>query len=182
MAASTNLTVTVSSVRNPSTTTTTSSIAITTYYEDISSIVDTLSTGLTVTAGSVPLQGVSLSSSSYKVGANSNYTVTIQISNELPAAFHVEIQLPVDSFSVNTLLLRSVQVQKPSDSSPTTYSSCSLSTLSSLNVKISSSCFSEALPAQSNIIVTLGNITNPLSTKPSSSWEVETFFGDRLME
>ena len=46
----------------------------------------------------------------------------------------------------------------------------------------SSGCISASIPSQSTFIITLSNIINPYSTKPSNSLTIQTYFNNFLME
>lgn len=107
--AGSNLSITITSIRNPTVTTPTNSITITTFYEDEQSVVDQLTNGLPITATEVPLQSVTISSSSLKVGSISNYTAVVQILNSLPASSSLKIKLP-SSFPTSTLVFRELSI------------------------------------------------------------------------
>lgn len=122
--------------------------------------------GPTVTATSVPLRSVVLASLSTLVGQISNYTLNVQITNELPAQSIMKVRIPLTSFSPSTVVLRSFSIGS------TAISTCSLTNLSPLYVQLEAGCFSSSVPALTTIQIVLGNITNPTSTKPSDSWQI----------
>lgn len=57
----------LSQVRNPLTTVTTSTFTINTYYTNLTSLVDTMTSGLTFTATSTTIQSLTVTPSSYTV-------------------------------------------------------------------------------------------------------------------
>lgn len=173
--AGSNLTVVINAVTNAATTTPTSSITITTYYEDTQSVVDQLTSGLTVTATSVPFRSVTLTPGSTTVGKITNYTLSIQIANALPATSILLITIPITSFAVSTITLLSFTIGS------TAIPGCSISNTAPLTVQLSSACFPSSTPALTTLKVVLGNITNPLSTKPTDSWQIETHFNSLQM-
>ena len=158
LAAATNVTIRVSSVTNPATTTTTGSLLITTYYEDTQSVVDELKTGVTVTATSVPLQSVTLTSDSSLVRAIANYTLEVQVANALPATSTLKVQIPTASFSVRDITLAEFKIAG-------TVVPCTMTTLADLYYEFP--CFSSEVSAASIISIKFSNVSNPTSTKPT---------------
>lgn len=94
--AATNISISITNVANPLTTTPTSSFSIVTYYDSATSIVDQLNTGLIMTATSVPLKSVIPTLSSYTVNAKTQYTFSLQNSFSLPIGSIVKITFPAD--------------------------------------------------------------------------------------
>jgi len=164
----TNMTITISSVSNPATTTPTGSLIITTYYMDNQSVVDQLVSGLIVTATSVQLKSVTINSSSLVVGQTSVYNVIVNVSNMLPAGSAMSIAIPISSYGMSGVGLGGFYI------GTTLVSGCVISVTSSMVVKLASACFSSSVPAGTSVRVVLNNITNPLSTKPCDSWQVRT--------
>lgn len=92
--AGTNLTITVSRVTNPFVTSPTSSFAIRTHYSDDLSLVDQLSSGMSITATEVPLRAVTVTPGSFMVNARTSYTFSIQSSYEIPTSSIVKAYFP----------------------------------------------------------------------------------------
>lgn len=126
----TNFSIVVNGVNNPSTTTPTSSFSIYTYYEDSLSLVDQLLTGLTLTATSVPLRSVQISSSSLVVGQLSTYTLTVQITNMLPMGSIMRVRIPTTSFPTSNVVLQSFMI------GTTVVSACAITTLSAMYIQL----------------------------------------------
>lgn len=126
---STNLSLTINSVINPSTTTPTSSISIYTYYEDSLSIVDQLTSGFIVTATSVPFKSVLLTPASTVVGQVGVYTLNVQLANALPMFGVMRIKVPVGSFA-GTIVLQSFSI------GGTNIPGCSITTLSPMYIRL----------------------------------------------
>ena len=158
---------TIVSVANPSTTTTTSSISITTYYEDIDSIVDTLNTGLFIEATSVPLKSVSITPSSYLVRNITNYVLDVQVENPLPVGSTMKVKIPSSGHQERDISLSSFSI------GGVDVSGCTIALISPLYYEFGSNCFTSEVPASAIIKSTLSNMSNPTSTKPIESWEVE---------
>lgn len=137
--AGTNLSIVINSVKNPSTTTPTSSISIYSYYEDGQSSVDELFNGPTVTATSVPLRSVLLTPSSTLVGQIGNYTLSVQITNALPSQSIMKVRIPLTSFATSTVNLRSFSIGS------TAISTCSITNLSPLYLQLEAGCFPSAI-------------------------------------
>lgn len=171
----TNFSIVVNGVNNPSTTTPTSSFSIYTYYEDNLSLVDQLLTGLTLTATSVPLRSVQISSSSLVVGQLSTYTLTVQITNMLPMGSIMRVRIPTTSFPTSNVVLQSFMI------GTTVISACAITTLSAMYIQLQSSCFATDTPASSTLRAQFSNITNPVSTKPTNTWTVETLYNSLQM-
>lgn len=172
----TNLSIVINAVTNPPTTTPTASINITTYYEDTISVVDRLISGLTVTATSVPFRSVTLTPGSTIVGKIGNYTLNIQIANALPALSVLLIRIPSTTYATTTVTLLSFSIGS------SVVSTCTLTNLSPLVLQLDPICFGSSTPALTTLKIVLGNITNPFSTKPSDSWQVETQYNSLQME
>ena len=113
---------------------------------------------------------------SSKVGDTTTYTVNVQISNELPAGSIMKIKIPTLSYPLSNVILRSFAIDGAK------VSGCTLSTLGDLYVKLNEVCFPQKIPQFGIITVVLANITNPSSTKPPNSWQIETLFNNLQME
>jgi hypothetical protein len=174
VAARTSFPITVLGVTNPVTTTPTTSFTIKTYYSNLSTPVDTLSSGLTLSAVAVQLQSASLTSSSLTVAANSSYTFTMQTKNPVPAGSSFTVTFPSDFPNAANAALSSFSV-----SSVTV--ACTMSTVSTMKFSFTN-CFPSAAAAQSSLVLVISNIINPYSTKTSASAEVEFSFNGLLME
>jgi hypothetical protein len=124
----------------------------------------------------VPLASTSLVSSSMEVGANSTYTITFKNTNPLPAGSSISVGFPSDFPIAIGVVLVSVSIAGVSRT-------CTFSAASNMNFSIGSSgCISPSVPSQSTFIITLSNIINPYSTKPSNSLTVQTYHNSLLME
>ena len=163
----TNISITISSVTNPVTTTPTSSISIVTYYNDIDSVVDMLTTGLIVTATPVQLKAATLTSSSYLVGQTSTYTLAINMTNTLPSNSALTITIPPTSFPLSTVTLNAFYI------GTTLISGCAMTQSAPMVLKLASSCFTTA---STYIKLVVNSLSNPLSTKPSDSWQIQTAY------
>lgn len=157
--------ITISSVVNPSRTTPTSTFTIRTYYYNFSTPVDQLTSGLTIQAAATTLLSADLTPSSLTVAATSTYTITFKIRNALPAGSQISLSFPSDFSSSSGVSLTSFS------SGGSTVPGCTLSVVSSMKFNFSN-CFPSSIPAQTTLVLTLTNIINPLSTKPSASLQL----------
>lgn len=139
------------------------------------SLVDQLLDGLYVTASSVPLRAVGLLSNTGIVGKIDIYTLTVQINNNLPSGATMNVIIPTTSFGTNTVVMNSFYQGN------TLVPGCTMTTLSVMSLQFGSSCFPVLTPALTILKITLSNITNPLSTKPSASWQVSTYYNTFMM-
>jgi hypothetical protein len=171
-----NISIVINGVINPATTTTTSSFAITSYYANTSTPVDTLSSGLTLTAQPVSLLSGTVSSGSLVVAAASSYTLTLQNRNPLPANSYLTVTFPSDFPTNGTPSLGSFSA----GGAPVP--GCSMSAVSAMKFNFSTTCFPSALLAQTTISILINGLMNPLSTKPTASLQLETYFNGKLME
>ena len=179
--ANTNISLTISDARNPTTTTPTATAgSISTYYSDLTTLVDQLSPTnslLKLTATAATLSAVTLTPASTQVGALSTYTLSVTLRYGLPKLSSLTVKIPTTSYSVSTLGLLSFTVSESSVSA-----ACALTTLSDLYISLNSSCFPADLPAATVITIQLSNLYNPSSTKPTSSWQVSTYYNSYLLE
>jgi hypothetical protein len=165
---------TINSVNNPLTTTTTSSFSIGTYYLNTSTPVDRLTTGLTLTATPVALASGSLAASSLVVAASASYTITVQNRNPLPAGGYLTITFPSDfpaatGISLTSFISASIPIP-----------ACTLSSITTSSYNLTN-CIPSSLPAGSTIAIVLASIVNPGSTKPTASLTVQTYYNSKLM-
>lgn len=173
--AATNFQITIISVSNPSTTTPTSTFTIRTYYYNLSTPVDQLTSGLTLQAAATTLLSADLTPSSLTVAATATYTITFKNRNALPSGSQISLSFPSDFSSSSGVSLVSFS------SSGNSVSACTISVVSSMKFNFSN-CFPSAIPAQTTFVLSLSNIINPLSTKPSASLQLETYYNGYLME
>ena len=89
-------------------------------------MVDQVTSGITVTATSVPLQSVSLTPASTLVRDITDYTLEVQVDNRLPSSSTMKVQIPVTSHEDRTVLLRSFSVDGSA------ISPCTMNVLSTL--------------------------------------------------
>jgi hypothetical protein len=170
----TNISLTLNNMMNPTTTTPTSSITVTTYYSDLTSIVDQITSGLTVTCTPIILTSSTVSSNNPIVAAKASYNFTMRstlttlqnsiINLTFPSTFS-ESSYQLTSFSINGIAVPG----------------CTIS-VSGLTVLFNSSCMSQNASNTSIIQFIISNITNPTSTKPSPSFSISTYYNNFLME
>lgn len=165
VSAGSNLTVNVSNVRNSLTTTASSSFQISTYYNSTDELVDQIVSGLTVTADPVKMSSVSITPSSLVVLAQPvNYAFSITTANTNPANSVLAIVFPAEIPLVDTVIVGS--------------SSAFCSLVQQLGQNVTVSC----TQSSATLMITLGNIRNPSSTKPTSTFSVQTFVQGSLQE
>ena len=82
----------------------------------------------------------------------------------------MKILIPSSSYPVSNVELKNISI------SNTTVTGCSMVSLSTTDTpmyyQLKSNCFPIATPTEGTIVVILGNIINPSSTKPPDSWEI----------
>jgi hypothetical protein len=128
-------------------------------------LVDQLTTGLIVTADSVKMVSASITPSSLVVLAQQvSYTFNITTTNANPANSVVAIVFPTEIHLVNAVTVESSTAQ------------CILVGQSAQNVTVTCS------QSSTNFVITLGNIRNPSSTKPTSTFSIQTFVQGNLQE
>lgn len=173
--AGSNFQITIGQVSNPPTTTPTSSFTIHTYYYNLSTPVDQLTSGLVLQAAPTTLASADLVPSSLTVAATSTYTLTFKNRNTLPAGSQIALSFPIDFSSSGGVSL--VSFISSSNNIP----GCTISVAGSMKFNFSN-CFPSGIPAQTTLVLSLSNILNPTSTKPSASLQLETFYNGYLME
>ena len=171
--AATNITINVLQVNNPMTTVPTDSFSIQTFYQDSSTLVDQLTTGLTFTAIAVTLRSLTLTPTSTVVYATTSYTFAIQSTFSIPTASTIQITFPnqisnggqvLNSFTINSLSI----------------SGCTFSSTSNRIIVFNNLCFKSPLLNTSIITIILSNITNPTSYKPTDTFSVQIYNGAYL--
>jgi hypothetical protein len=166
LTAATSLSLTFSSVTNPNQVLTTSSITVATYYDSgLDSLVDQLTSGLTMTstANVIPLANVFiLPTSLVTYASNVNYIFSINLIDRIPAGGLISIQFPP------TITVSGVFLSSASFSNVT----CAVGTSSNL-VSITN-CFSVDMTTL-GITLTLGGIVNPTTLLATSSFMIYTY-------
>jgi len=170
----TNVSVNVNNINNPTTTTPTSSITVTTYYSDITSIVDQITSGIIVTPSAIILKSSSLSSNSLVAGAQSSYTFNLQSTLTTLQNSVINLTFPL-SFSASNYQLTTFKI------AGTLVSGCTIS-ISGLTILFNSSCVNQNVLTTQAIQFVISNITNPSSTKPTNSFSISTYYNNYLME
>jgi hypothetical protein len=170
----TNISVTLNNMVNPTTTTPTNSITVTTYYSDITSIVDQITSGLTVTCTPIILASGSVSSNSPVVAAQASYTFAIKSTLTTLQNSVINLTFP-SGFSASAYRLTSFSI------GGTVVSGCTIS-VSGLTILFNSSCMSQNALNTQTIQFIISNITNPSSTKTSNSFLISTYYNNYLME
>jgi len=161
--AGTTLTITFNSVTNPNQVMTTASFTIYTYYDSgLDSIVDTLTSGLTLT--SIPNQIVSMTvtPASMITYALTSYTIDCTLADPIPTGGNIAITFPT-AVTFGSLSLTSTSF---------TNTTCTLTILS--NLVTISSCFTSSV---TNLTITLvfANIYNPPSFQTTNSFLMYTY-------
>lgn len=159
VAKTSNVSIVITNVMNPYTTTTTSSFKIYSYYNSSDSMVDILESGLTVKATSNPMLDLTLSLSNSTVAAISNYKFDINFTNPALVSSVVIISFP------SSIIVSSV-------SSDT----CSLTATGNLITLVN--CFNSN---SSSLSVMLHGVKNPVSTQPSSNFNVTLSYKDSIV-
>ena len=124
-----------------------------------------LNSGLTLTAQAVTLFSGTLSSSSLVVMATSTYTIKFQVRNALPSGSYMTVSFPSDFPTTSGISLTSFQIGS------TTIATCQLLTISNMKFNFTS-CFPNIVASQTAVTITLANVNNPLSTKPTNSLQL----------
>jgi len=154
-------------VTNPNQVATTNSIALATYYDSgLDSLVDQLTSGLTMTptANVIPLSNVYiLPSTLVTYASNVNYIFSITLVNKIPAGGLISIQFP-SAISISGISLSSATFSTVT---------CSLGVPSSNVINITN-CFSTDM-ATLGISITLAGIVNPPSELTTSSFSIYTY-------
>lgn len=89
------------------------------------------------------------------------------MSNTLPANSALAITVPPTSFPLSSITLNAFYI------GTTLVSGCTMSMSAPMVLKLASSCFT--VPS-TYVKVVLNNVNNPLSTKPTDSWQVQTAY------
>jgi hypothetical protein len=160
--AGTAVALTFSPVTNPSQAITTASIAVRTYYDSgIDSMVDSATTGLTLTTVSRALSTVTVTPASLVTYASTNYLFTMALLDPIPVGGSIAVTFP-PAITLGSVALVSA-------------SFATVSCLLTLNANLITlgGCFAGGLAAGSYTF-TLSGITNPRSLQPTASLAVET--------
>lgn len=155
-AAGTNLSVSLSQVRNPLTTLPTSTFSISTYYNSSDSLVDQMTTGLTFTAIPNPIKEMVITPASLTVGAVTTYSFQVNFTNPVPVGTVMTISFP------SAIPLTAV----------TFPSSNTLPCVASLNAQTVTLTGCITAQTSGQLTFVLGGITNPLSTKPTDTFNI----------
>lgn len=91
--------------------------------------------------------------------------MNLKIANWLPAGATMKITIP-SSHPSSTISLIQFSINSVA------ITGCTLTVLSVLVLQLDSSCFISETAALSSIQISLSNVSNPLSFKPTSSWVV----------
>jgi len=160
--ASSTVTLIFNQVKNPNQAFNTASIQIYTYWDSgLDSMVDRLTTGLTITVMARPITAVSIAPVSSTTYDFTNYVFTMQTLDPIPSGGTIAITFP------STVSLGNVSIASASFS----IASCSVSVSGS--VVILSSCFSSSL-ASGNHTFNLSKIYNPPSLQPTTTFTIST--------
>jgi hypothetical protein len=155
--------VTFPSVKNPKQAQTTSSFQIYTYYDaGLDSMVDKITSGVTMASTSNSITVASVTPTSFITYALTTYTFFAVLPDLIPANGYIKINVP-PTINLGTLSLGTC-------SFPT--GSCSIAPLNS-TITISG-CFSSDM-ASPNMTISLTNLYNPPSTQPTSSFAIYTY-------
>lgn len=154
------------SVTNPNQAITIPSIALATYYDSgLDSLVDQLTSGLTMTAvANLIPDGIYILPSSFTVYDNNvNYIFSLALVDKIPAGGYISVQFPTQ------ITISGINLGSASFSTTT----CVLGgpTLNRLNI---TSCFLTDMTTLS-ISFTLGGILNPNSVQTTSTFTIETY-------
>lgn len=159
----TALTIVFNSVKNPRQVLTTSSIVIITYYDSgLDSIVDLLTSGLTITAVANQLSNVYITASSYTTYSPASLQFLITLIDSILTNGYISIQFP-SAFTLNTVSLLAASFSN---------TTCSVS--QSGNTVNINACFASDLSAQS-ISFTMSGFSNPNSLQTTSSFVISTY-------
>ena len=160
--ASTNISITFNQVTNPSQAYTTTSIQIYTYWDSgLDSMVDTLTTGLTITTKARPISNVAITPTSLVTYAFTDYAFSMTTLDPIPSGGIIVITFPP------TITLGNVSIISASFST----ASCNISI--SGNTVTLSSCFGSTLAAGSHTF-NLSKIYNPPSLQPTTTFSIIT--------
>jgi len=158
----TSISLTFNQVTNPNQAFTTNSIKIYTYYNSsLATLVDTLTSGLTMTAKARPITAVTIDPTSLITYALTNYYFTIKTLDPIPSGGNITITFP------SSISLGSVNITSSS------FSNVTCSVIVSGNSVTLTSCFSSPLAA-GTLTLNLSNIYNPPSLQPTSSFSIIT--------
>jgi hypothetical protein len=152
------------------TTVPTDSFSIQTFYQDSSTLVDQLTSGLTFTATAVSLRSLTLTPASTVVYATTSYTFTIQSSFSIPTASTIQITFP-NQISNGGQVLNTFTINSQS------VSGCAFTSTSNTIIVFNNLCIKNTLLNTSIITITLSNITNPTSYKPTDTFSVQIYNG-----
>lgn len=161
----TTIAVNFQNVTNPNQAITTSSFQIYTYYDSgMDSLVDRVTTGITLTTVPNPIltATASVTPSSFVTYALTSYTISFTLSDSIPAFGYITINFP-PTITFGTVALVNA-------SFVTTF--CSLS--ASNNVATLSNCFPSGM-SNLNLSIQLSGIYNPPSKQPTSSFSLFTY-------
>jgi hypothetical protein len=160
---SSSIVVTFPSVKNPKQTQTTSSFKIYSYYDSgLDSMVDRVTSGMTMTSTSNPITIASITPTSLVTYALTTYTIFAVLPDPIPTGGSIKIDFP------STVTFGTVAISSASFST----TACSV-VLSSPTVNINS-CFSADM-TNANISIVLSGIYNPPSTQPTTTFAIKTY-------
>jgi hypothetical protein len=165
--ANSNISINISSIKNSYTTISSSTFTIYTYYDGPAALVDQLSSGLTITSTPNPIVSANVSSTTYVVKSLSSYTLNITFTNIVLVGTIFNIVFPPEVPISNTTVTFS--------SSNTL--SCTISQFGQIITL--NSCINQN--TTNNVVFTLGMINNPLSTKPTSSFNITSYYNTSLL-
>ena len=155
--------VTFPSVKNPKQTQTTASFQIFTYYDaGLDSMVDRITTGITMTSTPNAVVSATVTPTSLVTYALTTYTFNVQLADPIPASGYIQIVFPA-TVSFGTLAIASASF---------TTTTCSLS-LASSTLSINN-CFSADMATLATSIAISG-VFNPPSLQPTASFSFSTF-------
>lgn len=165
VAAGTNVSISVSNIANPVTTTPSSPFQISTYFSATDELVDQLLTGPTVKADAVSMLAATVTPASTTVlGKLVDYSFTVRLANSIPSNCIFSITFPIEIPVTSAITLQTVS------------SSCILGTQTGQQINLTCSV------ALNSINLTLSGINNPLSTAPTSSFTLQAYYNGYLQE
>lgn len=162
-----SVTVTINSVKNPPAVMTTSSFKIISYYDSLfDSLVDTVTTGITLTSSANAITIASVTPSSTQVNQVTSYTFSITLNDPITMGGYFDLIFPSQvTFSSPTLTILSSSMEN----------TCTLNVQSSTTIRFSS-CFSTANRTTATpLSFSLSSIKNPSTFAQSSAFTLNTY-------
>lgn len=163
LTAASSVQINVASVTNPGQVLKTDSFAIATYYDSgMDSLVDSISSGLTITTVANPIFGMAVNPTSLVTGVTCNYVFTATLNDPIPQGGSLTISFP-PSVTVGSPMLLAASFS---------IDTCILTPTSS-TVTLTG-CFATAIMSTLAVSITLSGITNPPSLQPTTSFGMST--------